>query len=251
MPALDKALFEGQYEIDPYIREKGCQNFTSDAEEILKQNGWDGKAAGCIGLKLSSDNGKIENGIFLVKGSISDDWIQVSAKKIWADMDNSLALFLRFPQADIFKFSDGGLASDIVAQDEVDHGLFVVSEGRTPTPVLEADYEEWGVGEFSLRMLCVLSKNSSRTNGILVKFTILLFPESKKYLLENHEMAQSAAWPGVRVAEGEFQMLPWPVTKWRCPMNPLIIPGAPFSSTRNMPAADEMRAAIMSRTYLL
>jgi hypothetical protein len=253
MPALDKTLFDGQHALDPYIREKECKNFTSDAEEILKERGWDGKIAGCIGLKLSSDNGKVENGIFLVKGSLCEDWIQINAKKIWPDMDNSVSLFLRFPNAEIFKFSDGGLTSDIVAQDEVDHGVFIVCEGRTPTPILEASYEEWGVGDFSLRMLCVLSKNSSATNGVLVKFTVLLFPESKQHLLENYEMAQSAAWPGVRVAEGEFQLLPKPAAKWRCPVSPLIMPGTSFIVTHRMPAPDEVRAAIaaiMSRTCL-
>jgi hypothetical protein len=253
MPALDKSLFEGQQEADNSLRENEFANFSSDIDNFLKQNGWDEKAAGCIGLKLSSDNSKVENGIFIVRGVLSEEWTQINAKKVWPDIDGNLALFVRFRDASVFKFSDGGLTSDIIAQEEIEHGVFVVSDGKAPSPVLEASYEEWGIGEFSLRMLCTISKNSSAINGVMVKFTILLYPESKQHLLETYEMAQSAAWPGVRIGEGEMPMIPRPVVKWRCPINPLLMPGAPFSTTQRMPPSNDIRAAvgaIMSRTCL-
>jgi hypothetical protein len=253
MPSLDKNLFEGQHEIDNCLREREFNNFSSDIDDFFKRKGWDGKAAGCIGLKLSSDNGKVENGFFIVRGSISDEWIQISAKKIWPDIEGNLALFLRFRNADVFKFSDGGLASDITAQEEVEHGVFIMSDSRAPVPVLEASFEEWGIGEFSLRMLCVISKNSSAANGVLLKYTILVYPESKVQLLTTYEAAQSAAWPGVRVVEGELPMIPRPISKWRCPVNPLLMPGVSFASTQKMPPPDEIRAAvaaIMGRAVL-
>jgi hypothetical protein len=159
-------------------------------------------------------------------------------------VDNSIVLFIRFPQAEVFKFSDGGLSSDLTPQEEVEHGFFITSEGRSPVPVLEAGYDDWSIGEFSLRMLCVISKNSSEEKGVLIKSTIILFPESRQHLLDNHEMAQSAAWPGVKVLETEFPLLPRPTVKWRCPVNPLLMPGTPFTATRQLPAPDDIRAAI-------
>jgi hypothetical protein len=253
MPCLDKNLFSGQHGIDSNIREKECRNFTSDIDEKLKDCGWDGSAAGCIGLKLSADNSRIENGIFMTRGCISDEWTELNAKKIWPDITGNLALFLRFPKAEVFYFSDGGLASDLTAQEEVEHGMFIVGDNRQPTPVLEASYSDWGIGEFSLRMLCTLSKNSSAEKGLLIKYTILLYPESKQHLIDNFELAQSPAWPGIKVTEGEFPMLPKPLVKWRCPVNPLIMPGMPFAETQRMPAPDDVRAAVaavMSRNFL-
>jgi hypothetical protein len=253
MPCLDKNLFSGQHGLDSNIREKECRNFSSDIDEILKEHGWDGSAAGCIGLKLTADNSRIENGVFITRGCISEEWVQISAKKIWPDVNGNITLFIRFPKAEIFNYSDGGLASDITAQEDVEHGLFVTGDNIQPTPVLEASYGDYGIGEFSLRMLCTLSKNSSAERGLLVKYTILLYPECRQHLLDNYELAQSPAWPGVKVTEGEFPMLPKPLVRRRCPVNPLIMPGMSFADTLRMPAPDDVRAAIaaiMSRNFL-
>jgi hypothetical protein len=169
MPSLEKNLFSGQNNIDNSLRAKDFKNFSSDIDDVLKEKAWDGSLAGCIGLKLSADNGRVENGTFMIRGCISDEWSQISAKKVWPDAKGNLSLFVRFPRDEIFNFSDGGLASDITAQEEVEHGVFVTCEGRAPTPVLEASYEECGIGEFSVRMLCVISKNSSAENRVLLK----------------------------------------------------------------------------------
>jgi hypothetical protein len=132
------------------------------------------------------------------------------------------------PDLMVFNFR---LASDLTAQEEIEHGVFETSEGRALTPVLEASYEECSIGEFSAIMLCVISKNSSAEKGVLLKYTVLLFPESRQTLLDSYELAQSPAWPGLKIQEGELPMLPKLTIKWRCPANPVIMPGMPFNTT--------------------
>ena len=66
-------------------------------------------------------------------------------------------------------------------------------------------------------MTCVISKNSSARAGVMLKWTVLLFPEEKERMLELYEGAKSPAWPGLRMTEGELTMLPRPTTAWKCP----------------------------------
>ena len=126
----------------------------------------------------------------------------------------------------------------------MDHGFYKLRDGAGPTPILEEDYKDEGIGNFCLRMPCVLSNNSSVKSGVIVKYTILLFPESKAELLSQYDLAQCAAWPGLRMADGYMPLLPRPKKNWGCPIIPLIKPGAPWEEAGVVPSPEGLRRAV-------
>ena len=254
MPPLDKKMFEGEGDFDPEELARGeVSNFKGDATEKLKTFGWDGASKCCsVGLALSMDNKRVDKGVLLVRGLLEDK-IAVEASKIWPEAKNGVTLMMRLRDGSIFTFSEGDLGSDIVDQEQVEHGFYKDREGASPTPILEADLADEGVGQFSLRMTCVLSNNSTVRAGVIVKYTVLLFPESKAALLEHYDLAQCAAWPGLRLAEGYIPMLPRPAKNWGCPTIPLLLPGTPFAVTNTAPSPGELRraiAAMMAKTVM-
>ena len=176
---MDKALFAGGESFDGKEIEKGVlRNLTSDVAEKLKAVGWLGRPAGCI--CLSPDNKNVRAGVLAVRGRMEDKELRVDSSKIWPAASADTFLSIRLPVADIFSFNDGGLCSDYVASADVQHAVYTNTEGRAPTPLLEADYEEQGIGSFCIRMTCAISKNSSARAGVMLKWTVLLFPEEKE-----------------------------------------------------------------------
>ena len=225
--------------------EKGAlRNLTSDVAERLKGFGWLGRLAGCICLTLSPDNRSVRAGGLAIRGPVEDKELRVDSTKIWPAANVDTFVSIKLPAADIFKFNDGGLYSDYVAEEEVQHAVYENTEGRGPTPVLEADYEEQGIGSFCIRMTCIISKSSSPRAGVMLKWTVLLFPEAKERILELYEGAKSPAWPGMRLTEGELPMLPRPATAWKCPLIPLVLPGQVISQNLDLPAPEDLRTAI-------
>ena len=120
-----------------------------------------------------------------VRGPVDDKELRVDSNKIWPAASADTFVSIKLPAADIFKFGDGGLCSDYVAEEEVQHAVYENTEGRGPTPVLEADYEERGIGSFCIRMTCIISKSSSARTGVMLKWTVLLFPDAKERILES------------------------------------------------------------------
>ena len=89
--------------------------------------------------------------------------------------------------------------------------------------------------------------------GLVMKFTLFLYPEGKERMLALYELAQSPAWPAMRMAEGEMAMLPKPTTPWGCPVLPLMMAGTPFAQLPVIPETEEIRrcvAAIMRKATL-
>ena len=245
MPDLDKKLFAGSAEIEQSdVRKIQLNNTTSDVADALRQFNWKGEACGCITLTLSADNTTVDRGNFVVRGRLVEESLRVEANKIWAEADENVVLALKFPKAEVFSFNERGLSSDILPQEEIQHGFYVIEEERQPTAILEADYADWGIGGFCMRMLCTISKNSSLRAGVVVKFTLFLYPESKDVLLANYELAQSPAWPGMRITEGDIPLLPRPTAPWGCPVLPLIVSGTPLDQLPVQPEIDVLKRTI-------
>jgi hypothetical protein len=153
-------------------------------------------------------------------------------------------LLLKFKKAAVFTFSEGGLTSDIVPSDRLDFTLYAKGDSGPPTVILEAEYGEYGISDFCTRMVCNISRASSAKEGVVIKYTVLLFPMGKEALLKKFEMAQSAAWPGFPVLEGEFPLLVRATTPWGCPIMPLLLTGTNLEQQPHLPTSNEMRAAI-------
>ena len=246
MSVLDEFFFSGKNDISS--EDKGkiiVSNLTSDVKPTLSSFGWNSQTlCGSVGLVLSADNESVERSVFLVSGPVDNKTILVEASKLWQEADSKIKLAITLKNGGVFSFSAGGLASDIVAQEDVEHGFVATEEGQQPAPVLAADFEEWGIGQFSLRMLCSLSKNTSRKTGVVIKHTLLIFPLSKGEMLDKYEAAQNPAWPGIKLTDGYMPLLPRPGTAWGCPVLPLIVVGTAQEEQEAWPPAAELRRAI-------
>ena len=141
------------------------RNFNSDVDDKLKKDGWKGEAVCYIGLYLSADNTRVDRGNFMVKGKLTDESLRIEANKIWTEADDSVVLVLNFPKAEVFTFNESGLSSDIVRQEDIQHGFYLISGETAPQVILETDYEEHGVGKFCMRMMCTVSKSGQESSS--------------------------------------------------------------------------------------
>jgi hypothetical protein len=243
MPALDKKFFSGAGELDPGESAKlEIRNLTSDIEASLSEYGWKGEAAGCIGLTLSADNRRVERGVFITVGTVGS--VKEDAARMWHGGSEKVTLSIKIKNAAVFTFSEGGLTSDIIPHDRFEYTFTAKNDTGPPTVVLEAEYEEFGISDFCMRMVCNVSRTSNLKDGINIKYTVLLFPAGKDDLLRRYDMAQNAAWPGYQVMEGDFPLLVRTTTTWGCPIMPLLLSGTSLEQQPHLPSGEELRMAI-------
>jgi hypothetical protein len=252
MVVLDKALFTGQEGVcEEEIVNGEVTNWRESTDKALRKFQWHGGAVACIGLSLTPDNRRVQDGILVTRGKLENVECTMEAKKVWWEAAPGTTITIRLESVDAFQFPDGGLYSEYLCAENVTHFFHTTEEDRSPRPVLTAKLPELGIGSFCLRMICQISKSSSSRTGIWLKYTVMIFPEKKEVLLEN-EMARQPGWPGLKVHEGEMAILPRPTVAWQCPVLPLLRTGQPFDQLPEAPSAAEMRraiGAIMSKSY--
>jgi len=247
MAPLDAELFRGAEGQIAQIDLLKCQvnNFQADVTNSLAQFGWDKKTlVATVGLALAADGSSVTSGRLVVKGKLEEKGYRCQANHIWPDADESVSLVIRVPRAEIFEFSEGGLFSDIVPSSDVHHSYFTTQDGKAPAPILPADLSEWDVGDFCVRMLCHLSRASTDKKKAVLKWTVVLYPMGKNELLQTWEGAQSPAWPGLRLGEGELHLWPPPTTPWGCPAVPMLATGRAATGSPVTPPTADIRAAI-------
>jgi hypothetical protein len=212
---------------------------------VLEGLGWSGdKPVAAVAVELSPDNKHITRAQFLLRGPLSDSSSCIPANKIWPNAGKDVMLQLQVPDGETFQFNSGTLASDPVACENVKF-YFQKSDRTIPPP----DWSDNGLGEFVLRTICHLGKNSNKREGPSVKFTVILIPSSVEDLKKLEPASRSAAWPGARVAEGNCPLFPGEDTNtWEDPVCPLIYRGSHASEAPNLPKGAEVRfhvAAVM------
>ena len=251
MPVLDAALFAGQNRIlETDISNCEVNNVGEDINDVLKDQGWAGGPVCCILLHLSPDNERVSHGVFLARG-VDEKEFKVEVTKLWQDANIGVTLTVRMPELDSFVFSDGGLTSDLLPDQEVVHFYHETRDGGASAPILSTQLGEWGIGKFCLRLVCHASKNSSEGRGIMVKYYVMLFPGGRAQLEQMSAHVTNASWPGLKLGEGEMPMLPKPTRPWGCPVLPIIKPGIPFATRGRAPGSGVLRhciAAVMSRS---
>jgi len=261
MPDLDKHIhFSGADDVNgDDLGRAEVRNFSTAVDTALQNSfGWAGEAIGVIGLTLSPDNTRVSSGLFITRGDTGLVEFRETCDKIWPDGPAAVTLALRVSSLNPFTFSRGGLWSDLIPSERFTHGYYDKSQGATNSPILGTP-EGRGIGEFCLRLVCQPSSTSSGRKGVVIKYTVVLYPASAEELSNSAESV-FAGWPGLRVADGHFPLGPTPSTTWRCPIVPLLKPGTPFEEDNNAPTSDRLRfavAAIMrkccqpdiSRTY--
>lgn len=237
-----KTLFSSGGDISPDdLGNTEVRNFNTSIDTNLRENyAWSGKATAVIGLNLSPDNEKVTNGIFAVRGSLDDaKEIRFKCSHIWPDSSDNTTMLVNFPSANIFKFGEGGLWSDLVPSQNIMHSF----HGRDNRMINADEQEKRGIGDFSARMICQVSSTSSDRKGIVIKYMIVLFPGSAADLADSAE-SRFPGFPGLKVGEGSFPLGPKPSQTWQCPVIPFIIPGAPYEEIAMAPTSHRLRAAI-------
>ena len=242
MAPIDKRLFSGGDEIAAgELQRLEVRNYSGSIDDALKNLGWTGRPAGCVVLKLNADNTSVTGGQFVARGPLAGGEVRLEADKLWARAASGLILSVQVPDASAFTFGDGGLCSDYL-DDEIVESC-ITSSGRAAQVVLEDEYASLGIGKFCLRLVCHISKATVK-NGVLLGYSVLVFPGSAEDIGELSELTRSPSWPGLKLAEGELALLPMPATSWKCPLLPLLLTGRPWEDDETHPPFAELRAKI-------
>ena len=131
MPAMDKSLFEGASHMDREdLKKLEVVNCEDAVAEALRGFNWSGQAAGCIILQLSPDNNTAASGQIATRGRISKEDYKWEAAKIWPTAEAGLLLTIQVPDAGLFTFSEGGLCSDYVDMENIEHCVTSTGGGR-------------------------------------------------------------------------------------------------------------------------
>ena len=134
-------------------------------EEFLEAQGWDQRAAGVVGLKLSPDNSRIMAARLALVGNWQDEPLRMQAKKLWTDAPDNLSLEVTLNNLATFMFADGNMWSGFMAGDSVRH-KFMETAVDGPREPADEELMNWGIREFSLKAVCSLAKTSSARWGI-------------------------------------------------------------------------------------
>ena len=244
MAPLDSNLFNSGGDIcETDINNCELGNTGLAVNEVLVDYGWGGKPAGCIVLHLSPDNERIAAGSLVLRGT-EDTEYRLPASKFWADADMNVTVTIRLPVFDNFLFTDGGLTSDYLPDEEIVHYFHLQQEGGPPKPILTNNLGQFGIGRFCLRLVCQVAKTSCVKNGVRLKFIVMLYPSSLATLRQMSALVSKAEWPGLKIGEGELPMLPAPSKPWRCPILPLLRPAVSFDVMPTAPNSGTLRTAI-------
>lgn len=245
MPDMDSAFFRGNDEAaEGDLANAEVANLTNAVDDVLRSQLWDGSGVACVGLNLSIDNLRVDHGRFLLRG-LEQKIMKLPCNKIWVTADSSTSIAVSLPPLNRFTFNDGGLWSDYLAGSEVVYAVTKELEEGGPIPLVAAELEEHGVGDFSLRLMCHPAKGGIR-RGPYVKYSIIIFPLKPEQLEAYSPLTKNAAWPGLKIGDGEVPLLPLPSELWRCPVVPFIVPGTPLDVLGRVPVPDRLRRAVSS-----
>ena len=241
---MDSSMFGQPVDItNSDITDYEIDNIGEAVTNALRLQNWNGEPVGTVILHLSPDNEQVAAGNFHTRGREEKEF-KIRAERAWLDADLSVTVTIRMPEMDSFSFSDGGLTSDWLQDEEVIHFFHVIQEDGTPRPILSPNLEEWGVGRFCLRLVCFPSKACSSEKGVVLKYFLMLYPASKAELNQMSPHTKSGSWPGLKLGEGELAVLPKPSAAWGCPILALLRPAVEFAQLAKAPSSAALRHAI-------
>ena len=144
---------------------------------------------------------------------------------------------IQVPDGAAFTFGDGGLCSDYLEGEQIEH--CVTTGGRNGQVVLLAEYGNRGIGAFCLRLVCHITKATAR-GGVTLGYTVLAFPGTAEEIQDVSDLARSPSWPGVKIADGEMALRPYPGAAWQCPVLPLLMTGTAWAEEPTLPSFSEL-----------
>ena len=247
MPDLSNYFFAGRGSIPADLaRTLEVNGPGASTQAVIAATGWDGHLVAGVNLFLSPDNDRVINGSFFLLGHLSEDLVAFQAAKVWAGAAENITMHLQPPPAAAIRFPQGRLHSEILASRDTKFAFFKAGAlGAAPTSVPEAEWEENGLGDFSVRLVCHISKSTKNATGVLIRITLLLFPVGAETLVAMTDLTAEAYWPGSKILECECPLYPPPgQVAWGCPFLPVLWSGTPFADLPTLPPAEEMRRAI-------
>lgn len=253
MPVLDKAFFSGTG--NPDTRVSATAEILDKGEGLSEALGLlgceDAALIGCVILFTTADNTQVDHAEFALRGCIEVNEIRIPCNKIWSTADKGLFLYLSIPDAELFHFTSGGLASEYIAQEDTKHYYGDYTEGRAPHRFTADAAKEKNAGDFCIRAIVQLAK-SEPSKGVRISVTILLFADSKTATIAAADASMGAGWPGLFILETDCLLGPNSTSEWGCPIVPLLMTGTPLKRNPRVPSGDQMRRAIgalMGRSY--
>lgn len=239
MPLLDNIYFRGSSEIAPELIAKLTSlSENEELETTLTQFGWEGQLIAGICLTLSASGADISDGRFWVRGKLFASPVSLKASKLWRQADPGVVLTITPLCGSNFKFPES-LCSDYLSCD-----LVKFSYAKAGQPIAPADWNEYGVGEFSLRLATHMDKssNTKRGAGPLIKFTMMIFPHSPTELRGLSELTYAPNWPGFKLVEGSAGFFPRSAAgSFGAPFLPILITRRRAASIRVFPSSEAMR----------
>lgn len=253
MIQLEERFFRGEKDLERETANKlFVSNFGSDIEGALTGMGWVGELVTATGLVLSMDGTRVTHGEILVRGSLIDGTIAIQANKMWDGPQKDVLLTISTLRGEDFSFKNGTLCSDFLDQSMVKFHF-----SKAGQPILPTDFGAHKIGPFSLRMIMYLDKgcNHKKVAAPFLKFIVIACPYSPTQLKELSAWTQGAAWPGIKILEGNSTLFPRAFEGlWGAPILPLML-SADGSTGLNpaYPSGPKLRYAIaeLFRTALL
>ncbi len=194
----NQVFFVGDDEVDSDNLDKvEVNNITVAVHRILHNVfNWDGGPIRAVSLTLSVDNSRMVSGSFIMHGNPRLSEYSASCEQIWPEGPSNITLAIKIDSLAIFTFNRGGLWSDLIPSEQVNHFFCdKTTASNAPNPAAR------GIGDFCLCMVCQVSGASSGRKGVVCKFMILLFPTGAEGLSSTAE-AKFGGWPGLKVGDG-------------------------------------------------
>ncbi len=82
--------------------------------------------------------------------------------------------------------------------EEIIHYYHKVANEGPPMPILSGDLREWNIRQFFMRMVCTITKSSTR-RGVSLAYTIIICLGNKDEIGESSPLSQQPGWPGIKV----------------------------------------------------
>ena len=155
-----------------------------------------------------------------------------------------ITLTIGLPELDSYTFTDGGLMSDFLPDEECIHFFHATKDSGATAPLLSANLAQHGIGRFCTRLVCQPARTRCKEKGVVIKYTCILFSAGRGELLQMSEKVSSGSWPGIRLGDGEMPPLPRPTASWGCPVIPLIGPAIAFNILGRAPSSIVLKYVI-------
>jgi hypothetical protein len=133
MPNLAKKFFKATGELPlQYAARLETAGLGLPIHQILIDLGSDGKLTAGVGLELSPDNKQVRRGEFFLCGLPTKELIDIQASNLWSSAGKDITLTISMPDACLFRFSSGTLASEYLPGESFRHSFTKAGNVITP-----------------------------------------------------------------------------------------------------------------------